>query len=318
MNKKNENYKNILIVGANGYLGSNLIEYLSGNSNYNITVMVNENINNIKNIKGINMYYFNRVSEYKLGSILDNIDIIFYVASIKNAKDYDRIYLENVIRPKNLAILASKHEVSKFIFTSSYQVNSLNNRLDEKNILKNYKLNYKTSKLILEKKLSELSNEKMSIYIIRFPMIVGKKMQGRLNFLFFAIKYNIPIPLKNSSYHLKLISMNDTIKILNLIKNYNSNKFTIFNFNTQINFTISELLNKISIYNKKKVINFYLPNFFINIILKFFNNHPNHLTANFFLNEKIEIISDSMNFFSLESNIDKDLNKAFKNYLNKL
>ena len=320
MNKKSENLKNILIIGANGYLGSNLLKYLSKDNENNLSILLNKNnnkIRNFKNFKNIKVYYDEDTSILGYDTILNKIDIIFYLASIKGKSDYDSIYSENITKPVKLAILADKNKVGKIIYISSYQVNYLNHKYSDKSSLNNNKLNYRVSKLILEKRLSNLTNIDLPVYLIRFPMIVGANMEGRLNFLFFLNKYRLPFPFKKFSYSLRLISITNVIKILILTANLKNNKFTIFNFDSKIKFDIKQLVSKISLFSNIKSYNFYFPsiviNFFLNLLLS--KNNINHLE--FHKDRDDTLIKDTMNYFSLNSDIDLDLKEAVKYYFDK-
>ena len=320
MNKKSENLKNILIIGANGYLGSNLLKYLSKDNENNLSILLNKNdnkIRNFKNFKNIKVYYDEDTSILGYDTILNKIDIIFYLASIKGKSDYDSIYSENITKPVKLAILADKNKVGKIIYISSYQVNYLNHKYSDKSSLNNNKLNYRVSKLILEKRLSNLTNIDLPVYLIRFPMIVGANMEGRLNFLFFLNKYRLPFPFKKFSYSLRLISITNVIKILILTANLKNNKFTIFNFDSKIKFDIKQLVSKISLFSNIKSYNFYFPsiaiNFFLNLLLS--KNNINHLESH--KDRDDTLIKDTMNYFSLNSDIDLDLKEAVKYYFDK-
>ncbi|GEM_PF-6707710 len=115
-----ENEKIILLTGASGFVGKNLINYLREKNQFTLRALVHK--------KDVPLEY--PVVEKVLGDIRDinslekafqgrPLDGILHLAAVikpKNLKDYDEVNVEGT---KNIVSLAEKYGVKKFIFLSS-------------------------------------------------------------------------------------------------------------------------------------------------------------------------------------------------------
>ena len=112
-----ENEKIILLTGASGFVGKNLINYLREKNQFTLRALVHK--------KDVPLEY--PVVEKVLGDIRDinslekafqgrPLDGILHLAAViksKNLKDYDEVNVEGT---KNIVSLAEKYGVKKFIF----------------------------------------------------------------------------------------------------------------------------------------------------------------------------------------------------------
>ena len=114
---------NILITGANGFIGKHLSKYLEKNS-FNITRVIRNKKEDQKNI--INITEINENTDW--GEILLNIDVVIHLAntahkpvdlSLAEEKEFINKNLHGTI---NLANQCVRNNVKKFIYLSSVKV----------------------------------------------------------------------------------------------------------------------------------------------------------------------------------------------------
>ena len=120
----------IFFTGATGFLGSNLIEYLVKNKNYNfeITALTRDkkNAQKIRNLVGLKINWIeNDILNLKHEG--DNYDIFFHLACPSAEETF--LGMDSVVKfntvvhgTQNLLEFAVKSNIKKFIFTSSGSV----------------------------------------------------------------------------------------------------------------------------------------------------------------------------------------------------
>lgn len=159
--------KNILITGKNGFVG-NQFQLLLNNDNYKVDRI------SLKN------------NDWKFCSF-ENYDVIIHLAALvhnnqPNAKIIDYMNT-NYHLTRELAKKAKDDGVSQFIFFSTMGVFGMNGSINEKceiTQLTPYKPKsaYDYSKLLAERDIQKLINDKFAINIVRPPMIYGKEGPG--------------------------------------------------------------------------------------------------------------------------------------------
>jgi nucleoside-diphosphate-sugar epimerase len=115
--------KNILIIGASGFLGSNLVSKIYGKNDYNIFCS-SSNLSLVDNSK--NWLYLDVTKPETIDNLPRNIDIIYYMAMSPHHRDFpDRandIFDVNVQGLFTILEYARKTGVNKFILASSGSV----------------------------------------------------------------------------------------------------------------------------------------------------------------------------------------------------
>lgn len=173
-----QEFKNILVTGANGFIGKNLIRSLL-DCGYNVIGMrrgmVDVELSRELNSKTMSGVYTEVVvgdyeSESELQRHMKNIDCVIHLAaiahvipnkSILNKVDYNTV---NINITKNLAKVSRDNKVKKFIFLSSIGV------LGEKtygvpfseNTMPEPKREYAISKYAAEAELKKIEDNQMS------------------------------------------------------------------------------------------------------------------------------------------------------------
>jgi len=114
--------KKILITGANGFIGSNLVKVaLSKKFRVSVLVRKNSNLDNLKKFeKKINIHYGDVTKIDTLYEPISDSEVIFHVAADYRlwSKKYSEIYETNVFGTENILNVVLKFK-KKLIYTSS-------------------------------------------------------------------------------------------------------------------------------------------------------------------------------------------------------
>lgn len=182
------------ITGADGYLGTKLVEYFSS-KNYEVIKFVREPIINER--------------RFELGKKLDeimllDIDILIHAAYDFNVKSNQELKAVNVSGSKDLFLLAKKSKVKKIIFISSISAfNGCHSR-------------YGQTKLDIESMLMTTLNS----YIIRPGIIWGGELGGVMKPLQKLAKLPI-IPMVGANVIQYLVHYEDIAIVIDTLINKN-------------------------------------------------------------------------------------------------
>ena len=222
--------RNVLVIGASGFVGSNLCTYLS-KANFNVTAYTRSPID-----LGPSIHYLSHPSLQSLfsePSSLSQFDSIVYAAGRAhlfvgrlNVSHVSNYLGDNTVDPLYIARLAELAGVKRFIYISSIKVNgdvtsqSASFTPFDDHCPEDI---YALSKSVAEKLLdSLLKSSSTSLIVVRPPLIYGPGVKGNLNFLLRFIKYGLPFPLsslkKNKRSFLSIYNLQDFIRVLLLHK----------------------------------------------------------------------------------------------------
>ena len=175
---KKQHKKNILIVGANGLLGRNLVDILS--QTHTVFALVKKkNKIQFKLNKNIRVLEIN-LSNINNKKLPKKIDVIYYLAQSNKRKNFpegaDDMIAINIVAPNTLAKWGIKIGVKKFIYVSSGGVYDNSNKPVKEfaSISANKKREfYINSKLCAEMLLKSYSNLFKTFIILRPFFIYG-------------------------------------------------------------------------------------------------------------------------------------------------
>ena len=203
-----------LVTGANGFVGSHLVEALL-KKGYEVVCLV-RNKSDLRFLSGLNL-------EYKCGDVTDadslreplkGVDFIFHVAGITRAKNREEYFKVNASGTKNLvqACFETNPDVKRFIYVSSQTAAGPGKDLHP--IDENAKCepinNYGKSKLEGEKEVLNFQ-DKLPVTIIRPPAVYGPRDKDILYFFQMINKGIIPsFGLKES--YLSLVYVKDLVQ----------------------------------------------------------------------------------------------------------
>ncbi|KKP59213.1 MAG: NAD-dependent epimerase/dehydratase [Candidatus Magasanikbacteria bacterium GW2011_GWC2_34_16] len=174
---------NILVTGSSGFLGTNLLNYLKSKSD--ISVLTYNKENNLNELENLCL----------------NSDVVFHFAAVlrpENTQDYYdiNVRLTSII----IEILEKKTTPTKFVFSSSIQVN-LNNE-------------YGKSKL-LEEKIIMSSSKKITYIICRFPNLFGKyavpNTTNVISTFCYNTSHNLPVTINDGNKYLNIAFVDDIL-----------------------------------------------------------------------------------------------------------
>ena len=180
---------NILITGANGFIGKFLSEFIKKNISSGVTLIYHKK-NSHKSNQNNNIYYLDICDEnLDWGIYLKDIDIVIHLASKqhivnkKNKNYYDDFYQTNVEGTLKLAKKCCDLGVKTFFFISSIKVNgnfTLKNNFFTNTDIPDPKDNYAITKMIAEKVL-ESYKDQIKIHSIRPATVCGYSPRMRLD-----------------------------------------------------------------------------------------------------------------------------------------
>ena len=231
--------KRILVIGAAGYIGKDLVRTLS-EKGYDITLMLRKNPKNT-NLSNYNYFIADLLDKQTFSDKIKEFDIIINLASVVKAKNKSR-YKENLLTMKNLIQSIEKsNKKPNLIHISTQNVN-----------LKN-KGPYATSKKQAE---DILTKSKLGYTIIRPNYVYGIDKNNNFYKLAKTIKrYNLAPIIGTGENKIQPILKQDLIDIVvNNIKTPKKNKIIEASGNQTI--SINNIISLISNYlkiNPKKI-----------------------------------------------------------------
>jgi len=184
---------NILVTGATGFIGRNLVNRLSG-GNDKIFCLVRKT-SQLDKIRNKNVEFL--VSDIANYTDLENkitksIDIIVHCAALVESNDIKKLREANVLGTKNICRLGMKLKVKKFIHISSVAVVSGNPQKILTEVLP-FKAtnNYGQSKIEAEEVVINYKLEGLPAIVIRPPGVYGEDEPHLLSLLLFLLKYRL-------------------------------------------------------------------------------------------------------------------------------
>lgn len=308
----------ILVTGANGWLGYNLISLISnketekwGLKNDKIIAFVERgtNKNNLLKFKNVKIIEGNLSDKKDLHLFLSysNHSILIHTTGIIHPSLTKTFFEINYKITKNLINLLNNYSIKKTIILSSNSVNGFNknNRLafDEKSKYNPY-LKYGKSKYLMEKEVIKSMKEN-NITIIRCPWFYGKYQPKRQKLMLQMIKKN-RFPIIGDGNNLRsMVYLNNLVQGVALASSKEISRSKIYWIADADPYSMNYLVNTIKkIYKENynfKITdkNIYLPNIIsyiarkLDFIFQFFG----------FYNSRIHVLGElNMNIFC---NIDR-------------
>lgn len=322
--------KNILITGASGWLGINLINcFLKGIDIYPETQNLNQDIsinvfipktdyNKLNNLFGnqINYYFGDIRSNEDCKNFISNFNsgTIFHLVGLIHPNKISDLYDINLEGTKNICKNAIDNNLEKIIVLSSnspFGLNKDKNTPFDENSNYNPYFNYGKSKMLMEEYVKELQIKKLiNTVLVRAMWFYGPYQPDRQN-LFFQMIKNGKVPLVGNGENLRSMSNTENLSY-GLILAYQKqeaigNSYWIADKRPYsqleiINTVRKVLLENFNIESKNK--NIRLPGFFSDIAFL----SDSILQKIGLYNSKIHVLSElSKNIFCSIEKTEKDL-----------
>jgi len=164
----------VLITGANGFIGSHLLNHLSEIPGYSAVGMVRKT-SRLFRLEGREHSLITASIEDRLDDSLRGFDAVIHTAALASDwGDYDDFYRTNVLGTLNLMESAIRSGVSRFIHLSSTVVYGFRGNIntDEEHGISPFKNSYCITKAIAEEKLLQYRN-RIELFLLRPSNVFG-------------------------------------------------------------------------------------------------------------------------------------------------
>jgi len=264
--------KNIIIFGATGFIGRNLVEFYSKQKKYN--VFATYNLRKKFEIKNVKWLKVNLLNSDQVTKSLKGINVVIQAAATTSgSKDIiNKPYLhvtDNAIMNSIILRECHNHKIDHFIFFScTVMLPSLNRAIKENDFDLNKAINPKYfgvawTKIYIEQMCKFYSKINSSKYtIIRHSNVYGPndKFDLEKSHVFGATVTKV---MSNKTGNISvwgngkesrdLIYISDLVNFVNKAIKNQKNNFGIYNCGCGAGMKIKELIKKIIIHSKKKI-----------------------------------------------------------------
>ena len=247
---------NLLITGANGFIGRALISKLALEKNHFVrasvrkkTIQFPSQIEIIKNIEAS--------SNINWAEALRDIDVVIHLLARVHVMD-DKVtdpLLEfrniNVNATIALAKAAAKKGIKRFVFLSSVKVNgesTFDQPFSESNLAHPQDA-YAISKWEAEKALRQISKETgMEVVIIRSPLVYGPNVKANFLRMIQYVKRGLPLPLGAIQNKRSLIGMDNLVDFISTVISHPKAANETFLISDDEDISTTDLLRRIGKY----------------------------------------------------------------------
>ncbi|MCS6229737.1 SDR family oxidoreductase [Shewanella baltica] len=211
---------NLLLTGANGFIGSHLLEHLISLDDLNVLILKREIIDS--NINTINTINVDLLSDFDLYDVLRLQDVVIHVAAMANANALDdstELFKMNVDSTLRLAEQSALAGVKRFIFISSIKVNgefTAMHKAFDIDVSKIPENPYGLSKYLAEKGLRKIASEYgLDVVMIRPPLVYGPGVKANFGSLMNLVSKGIPLPFGCINHNKRsLVSITNLIDLI--------------------------------------------------------------------------------------------------------
>jgi len=200
---------NILVTGATGFIGKNLVRALAQDKNNHIICLVRRS-SHIEALESLGVsFVFGDITDIDtLMRIAYDIDIVFHCAAYVDNRNRKKLALVNIQGTHNVLDYCKKKKVKRVVYVSSVAVTSGNPDVTlTEDLPYCHSNNYGWSKIEAEKAAMEYRAQGHDIVIVRPSMVYGPGEPHLMKYLLWLIKHRL-FPLFNGgrqTFHLGYI-----------------------------------------------------------------------------------------------------------------
>jgi len=232
---KNKNI--VILVGANGFIGSHIAKSLTENSiEFDVIGRKNCDLLNLDQVKLFLSHYMDK-----------SLDIIFTSSIVRRREDTTSAKEKNILMVKNFIESSQDHAINSFIYFSSIDVYHNNGLLLDESSKLLPSNPYSVSKIDCENMLEEAFNHNF-LTILRMPGIYGPgdKFNSIIGNFINSIKQDIPLNITNNGEQLRdYLYVGDVSKcVLNIIKEPTRELYNLSSGNSLKLISIIKLISK--------------------------------------------------------------------------
>ncbi|ATU46713.1 UDP-glucose 4-epimerase [Acinetobacter junii] len=251
---------NLLITGANGFLGSHLCSYFSSQESYNVWAQTRKQpIQSNRNIKAI-VFDLNDDLEH---IDLSQVDVIVHCAGrahVMNetaASPLDAYRQTNVLGTINLAQKAVKSGVKRFIYLSSIKVNGEQTTVQAFQPNDNVNIDdpYGLSKYEAEQALLELSKKTdLEVVIIRPVLIYGPNVKANFKSMVSLAAKKIPLPIGCLDNKRSMVSVFNLTDLIHICMTHPNANREVFLASDQDDISVKQLFEKLAKWQNNQLL----------------------------------------------------------------
>ncbi len=268
---------NLLITGASGYVGKNLINFFLKKNLYKVHVLARNKIG-IQN-KNVNIINYSNFLELNLIEVLKNINIVIHLISkqhktLSNSKkNYLKYFDINVRITEKLILAINRTNVDKIIFLSTIKVygeyTNYNNKFSLKSKFRP-ETNYSKTKLLAEQIIKDKLDINKKYFIVRTPLIYGGGEKGNFSLLKRIISIGFPLPFKKINNSKSLLHIKNLCYFIELLIKKNLSKSKSLIIADETNYSTTEIIRVLIKSMNKKNYLFQFPLFLLTRIISIF------------------------------------------------
>lgn len=267
---------NVLVTGANGFIGKALCDNLSIRS-----VCVRGAVRSLpREKKSIEYRIVDFEKESDLSELCHDMDCIVHLAGrahILNDRHHNPLEAFRKINCEAsfcLARHAVRSGVKRFIFISSIGVNgnqTLSCPFDESSAA-NPMNPYARSKFEAEQGLEEiLRSTETELVIIRPPLVYSLDAPGNFSRLLKLVRLRVPLPLGRIQNRRSLVSLENLIGFIRLCLTHPEAAGRVFLISDGVDISTSEIITTLSEGMGRRILLYHVPGFFFKFITRLLN-----------------------------------------------
>lgn len=247
---------NIKITGNTGFIGQNLVSFLSKNQDMNLHFLGRFTNPNWNTIQGI-----------------EDTEIVIHLSGL--AHDVKKIFTEDdyikanyILTKKIYNLFLSSKYTKTFIFVSTIAVRDSHLGIFKEEDIPNPLTYYGKSKHLAERYiLANLPKDK-KVYILRPCMVYGEGNKGNLTLLYSFVKKGIPFPLGAYDNQRSFLSIENFCFVIKEIIERNDIPSGIYHLADDEPVATKDLIKLISEVTNKKLLIWKIPKFIIKVVAK--------------------------------------------------